>query len=186
MSGTRFTASTRWYIEDDGRLFDEYDNLKCFPGFLSAAYMEYGAHKALAERDAELGRWRSEERPDVVSYPRNPFEGAEHAVLVDETTGVTVAIRRTPDGIVFADGVGLWRKVAAEYFAAQPVPEPKPWQDAQPGELWSLMTRDGDGVYLAIRADGHGFEFVGLKDRFSLDYAGITAGRRIWKPEVSA
>ena len=185
MSKTRFTASNEWYIQDGviytplGFRWGDMTGGQCEAAF------EYGAHQAQAERDAALGRWRSVEHPGAVGYPRGSNDNGDHALLVDETTGDNVFIRRTLDGIVWAGGIGFWREIAGEYFTAHPVPEPKPWEDAASGELWSLMTADGDAVYLAILADDYGMEFVGLKDRFSADHTGITAGRRIW-PEVSA
>jgi len=186
MSDTRFTASNGWYV-DENRLYTE---LRGLWGLLdrqeALALAEYGAHKAQAERDAALGRWRSVERPDWVVYPGKPDEslpvGYQECVVVDERDG---------NRLVYGTLITSWysgegKEVAREFFAAHPVPEPKPWEDAGSGELWSLMTADGgDAVYLAILADDFGMEFVGLKDRFSVGYTGITAGRRIW-PEVSA
>ena len=184
MSGKRFTASNGFYVQDewvyrpDGEAWLEADTLA------AVALIEYGAHKAQAQRDAELGRWRSVEHPDWVVYPGEPDEslpvGYQECVVVDERDG---------NRLVYGTFITSWysgegKEVAREFFAAHPVPEPKPWEQANTGELWSLLTGHSDAVYLAIPADDFGMEFVGLKDRFSADHTGITAGRRIW-PEVS-
>ena len=180
MSDTRFTASNGWYVEcgmlygsDDrpfGPIRDEW----------VSASIEYGAHQARAERDAVLGRWRSVEHPDWVVYPH---EREDHVDLLNERNRHRLTIPRSAFYHIEEEDEAY--AVKAEYWAAHPVPELKPWEDAASGELWSLMTADGDAVYLAILADDYGMEFVGLKDRFSAGYTGITAGRRIW-PEVSA
>ena len=181
MSDTRFTSTKGWYLEGgcvyspDGEAWLEADTLA------AVALIEYGAHKAQAERDAALGRWRSVERPDWVVYPGKPDEslpvGYQECVVVDERDG---------NRLVYGTLITSWysgegKEVAREFFAAHPVPEPKPWLDAQPGEVW-LLTVNGNDSRIVTRI---GFEF---RD-FHGDYIrclsdSITAGRRIW-PEVS-
>ena len=186
MTDTRLALRHAWYLQD-GEIFDSYgdsmynaEELQGTNPYI-ASLIDYGAHKPLADRDAELGRWRSVARPDCVVYPSPDRD--DSCTVLDEVTGFSVvtSLAEAHDDFLFSSRL---RIVGREYFAAHPVPEPKPWEDAASGELWSLMTADGDAVYLAILADDYGMEFVGLKDRFSAGYTGITAGRRIW-PEVS-
>ena len=182
MSDTRFTATTGWYVEGGfvrfpgGAYWLDTQNPTQKPG--AVTLIEYGAHKALAERDAALGRWRSVEHPDVVSYPRDSNDNGDHALLVDETTGVNVFIRRTLDGIVWAGGIGFWRKVAAEYWAAHP--EPKPWEQAKPHEVWVLTFLSG----LECAAT-----YVNGKFRYGtgseMVMENVIAGKCIWKRGVS-
>ena len=179
MSKTRFTASNEWYIQDGviytplGFRWGDMTGGQCEAAF------EYGAHQAQADRDAALGRWRSVEHPDWAVYP---LEREDHVDLLNERNLHRLTIPRSAFYHIEEEDEAY--AVKAEYWAAHPVPELKPWEDAASGELWSLMTADGDAVYLAILADDYGMEFVGLKDRFSADHTGITAGRRIY-PEVS-
>lgn len=69
-----------------------------------------------------------------------------------------------------------------EFFAAHP--EPKPWHDAKPGELWMLTVYGAEHEFF-IRSDGGSKIFAHRLDT-SAEYpitgdAGvITAGRRIW------
>jgi len=182
MSDTRFTASNGWYV-DENRLYTE---LRGLWGLLdrqeALALAEYGAHKAQAERDAALGRWRSVERPDWVVYPGKPDEslpvGYQECVVVDERDG---------NRLVYGTLITSWysgegKEVAREFFAAHPVPEPKPWLDAQPGEVWVLTVNGDDSRIVTLI----GFEFRDFHgDYILLRSDSITAGRRIW-PEVSA
>ena len=126
MSDTRFTAKGGWSFE--GSFIHSPSGVPWGSTNygINMALIEYGAHQAQADRDAALGRWRSVEHPGAVGYPRGSNDNGDHALLVDETTGDNVFIRRTLDGIVWAGGIGFWREIAGEYFTAHPVPEPKP------------------------------------------------------------
>jgi len=186
MSDTRFTASNGFYVENGQVYLPDGTRANADLSSVRAVVLiEYGAHQAQAQRDAELGRWRSVEHPDWVVYPHTATlasdRGYRECQVIDERTGS----RYRYGSNLTQRYLGEAKEAAREYFAAHPVPEPKPWEDAGSGELWSLMTADGDAVYLAILADDFGMEFVGLKDRFSVGYTGITAGRRIW-PEATA
>jgi len=182
MSDTRFTASNGLYVEN-GQVYLPDGTRANVSSVRAVVLIEYGAHKAQAQRDAELGRWRSVDHPDYSAVGA----GDDSVRVCDESVlrvwGFTRKEAAEDPNAYWAITSEVACSVAREYFAAHP--EPKPWHDAGPGELWSLMTADGDAVYLAIVADDYGMEFVGLKDRFSVGYTGITAGRRIW-PEVFA
>ena len=185
MSDTRFTASNGLYVEN-GQVYLPDGTRANVSSVRAVVLIEYGAHKAQVQRDAELGRWRSVEHPDYFAVG----EGDDSVRVCDESAlrvwGFTRKDAAEDPNAYWAINSEVACSVAREYFAAHPVPEPKPWEDAGSGELWSLMTADGgDAVYLAILADDFGMEFVGLKDRFSVGYTGITAGRRIW-PEAGA
>jgi hypothetical protein len=65
---------------------------------------------------------------------------------------------------------------------AHPLCEPKPWEQAQPGELWYLEDLSKGGAYLVVK-DDFGNEFIGQSCRFSTKFIGITTGRRIWPEE---
>ena len=151
MSDTRFTASNGFYVQDervyrpDGEAWLEAHTLA------AVALIEYGAHKAQAQRDAELGRWRSVEHPDWVVYPET-FDHPEAVWpepdvvrVLDELSGIHLTYRR---GHPVRNRVGSM--VAREYFAAHPVPEPKPWEQAQPGEVWELTTESRVDEYATI------------------------------------
>ena len=71
-----------------------------------------------AERDAELGRWRDTENPNVVVYPcLNQDDGYGRVVWVlDEAEMVS--------GTVLDDRHS--HSSASRYFAAHPQPEPRP------------------------------------------------------------
>ena len=174
MSDTRFTASNGWYIEEDGRLFDDCDNLQCREGPIETSYTEYGAHKAQAERDAALGRWRSVEHPDWVVYP---LEREDHVDLLNERNLHRLTIPRSAFYHIEEEDEAY--AVKAEYWAAHPVPEPKPWELAQPEEVWEL-TCSG----MPFAASLHGEQWVSANGG-EIWASRITAGRRIW-PEVSA
>lgn len=80
------------------------------------------------ERDTELGRWRDPENPDFVVYP------LDHYAIVDETTGR----RHYWDSTEVVSSICM--RVATNYFRTHP--EPKPWHDAVPGEIWDVTTKD--------------------------------------------
>ena len=124
-----------------------------------------------AERDTQLGRWRSKEHPNWVGY------GGSHGVtLIDERDGYCEYTTKPSDHGETSD------LVATEFFAAHP--EPKPWHEAKPGDIWALTDKDGaTAQYLADQ--GRFFKFPLLEPRepcwqpagFASDF---TAGRRIW------
>ena len=177
MSDTRFTASNGFYVQDewvyrpDGEAWLEADTLA------AVALIEYGAHKAQADRDAELGRWRSVDHPDWVVYP---LEREDHVDLLNERNLHRLTIPRSAFYHIEEEDEAY--AVKAEYWAAHPVPEPKPWEQAETGEVW-VLTVDGDDTRVVTSV---GFEFQDFHgDCFRRLSDSITAGRRIW-PEVSA
>lgn len=136
------------------------------------------------ERDRELGRWRSKEHPDFVAYEH----GDGRVRFVRESDGISYSFDRASASWFYAeyDAEAAFQVVAREYFEAHP--EPKPWQDAKPGEVWVI---DFDGhtdvvcrVLSASRFTNSGHGFMPLEPS-SYHAVGtfapaVTAGRRIW------
>ena len=131
-----------------------------------------------AERDAELGRWRDPENPNIVVYPipamNDQGDGYGRVVWVlDEAEMVS--------GTVLDDRHS--HSSASRYFDAHPLPEPepKPWENAKEGDYWvltigvepSLWHR---GVRRLFWTDGERLSGTALKD--------ATAGRRIWPTDA--
>ena len=131
------------------------------------------------ERDIELGRWRSKEHPSYVVYPQD--EENYGVLVVDEISGVGDYV-----SVNMAAGSGEARmhvKVAREFFAAHP--EPKPWHNAQPGEVWALTVSGKESAWafaddVSVWAEAS----TGRTLAAAPKSPAITAGRRIW-PEVS-
>ena len=122
-----------------------------------------------AERDIELGRWRDTENPDMVAYrmPEDDDGCGRCILLLDENTG---------------DNHWEWERIATSgpglrYFAAHPEPEPRPWEEAKPGEVW-VLTRWGTAETFLVT--GSEFITADLAVIVDLDDDSITAGRRIW------
>lgn len=134
-----------------------------------------------AEEDERLGRWRS------------TLDAAWTAAVDAETGWVTF---RHEDGLrefmveSRRSSLGRWtldlQRIAREYFDAHP--EPKPWRNAEPGEVWLLYV---DGVEECVRVlqSSDGARFFPIADDQGMTYgrrsAGITSGRRIWPEDVS-
>lgn len=121
----------------------------------------------LHERDKELGRWRWPEDPNIVVYPRDVGRWVEviHEVYANRGVYSRGDFNSVPE----------WVEEAAEaYFLAHPVP--KPWHDAQPGEVWLLTVGDADPVAWMCEEDS-----FGRHDRaININDLSITAGHRIW------
>lgn len=136
------------------------------------------------ERDQELGRWRWPESPQYVVYLGRDGQ----AVVLNEADGWTVYRYRGEDKELRAmraangDDVMPATKAAAAYFDAHP--EPKPWHDAKPGEVWVLSLEGEPETAQAV--DGYGKFMPWTIDVVSdgNDRGKITAGRRIF-PEVT-
>lgn len=131
------------------------------------------------ERDEELGRWRWPENPDYVVYA----DEDDHVSTIHEPTGVEQGYFSRAVASTYA-GRGGAEQAAHAYFEAHP--EPKPWQDAKPGEIWALTVLDEGAERAYTVRPGR---FVGEDARGEywtppFDCKTFTAGRRIW-PEPS-
>ena len=175
MSDTRFTASNGWYVEN-GQMYlpDGTMANTDLSSVRAVVLIEYGAHQAQAERDAALGRWRSVEHPDWVVYPH---EREDHVDLLNERNLHRLTIPRSAFYHIEEEDEAY--AVKAEYWAAHPVPEPKPWEQAQDGEVWELACAG-----MPFAASLHGDQWVSANGG-EVWSSNITAGRRIW-PGVSA
>jgi len=176
MSDTRFTASNGLYVENGQVYLPDGTRANADLSSVRAVVLiEYGAHQAQAERDAELGRWRSVDHPDWVVY----LADNGLARVVNELTGLPETLLHKRPGSSSDTSVGA--SVAREYFAAHPVPEPKPWEQAKPHEVWVLTFLSG----LECAAT-----YVNGKFRYGTGSAmvmeNVIAGKCIWKPGVSA
>lgn len=136
-----------------------------------AALREFFLH----ERDKELGRWRSKKNPN---WTAAVDLGAVHFRNDDGIHSFSVDLR----GRDYSRWVVELREVAKEYFAAHP--EPKPWDSAEPGEVWEL-------TYLPLGEPKKTRPFgVDSSGKFRTTqgvridpFPEIVDGRRIW-PEV--
>lgn len=131
-----------------------------------------------AEEDERLGRWRSNKDPKWTAV-HNEHTGT-HFSHEDGERRFTI----WPD----KSNVNAWsyelREVAHEYLDAHP--EPKPWHEAEPGEVWVLTVEGGHelAARVSVTNETLSFENVAhITNRFDASDARITAGRRIY-PEA--
>lgn len=120
---TTFTASNGVELTDHGHIPVPWNHTE---DQIHAARIEFYRHL----EDQRLGRWRDPEEPDYVVYSRNE----KRVVVVDERTGSQGTFVRSE-----FPGLGAGADVARRYFRRHP--EPKPWHDAKPGEVWVLKLR---------------------------------------------
>lgn len=185
-----FTASNGYKVTPNG------DGANVYRGIMSTPIYpdEVQALREFfqAEGDERAGRWRWVERPDYVVY-----DTGDHAevVVLDESTGYMENVWRGKErpGIYIHDA-------ARAYFAAHP--EPKPWHDAKPGEVWSIIgpsidryaPKGADGGAIALCFEDNSgrnaeptlyfvFGDGGASDNVEIDDKVITAGYRIYPPQ---
>lgn len=130
-----------------------------------------------AKRDAELGRWRHPQNPDYVVYPDEDGD----VVVLNEGEGISSSLiirrdlaQRNPDHPA--------TQAARAYFEAHP--ERKPWEDADDGEVWVLVSgeyRPGAPWY---RLAGQWVSIAG-NHPFPHRAFTITDGHRIWPEDAS-
>ena len=125
-----------------------------------------------AERDEQLGRWRDPENPDWVVYrtPEDDNESGRSILLLNETTG---DIRYEWERVAYSGP-------ALRYFATHP--EPKPWDAAQPDEVWALtINNDTEEVFRCGERGLYSLKTGNpIGSLLSCSHNKITAGRRIW------
>lgn len=142
----------------------------------------------LHERDQELGRWRDPQEPDWVAYAG--AEGAEEGLIVArESTGESHRYFRADDDLEKQEHSweSPFARTARRFYRSHPVP--KPWHDAEPGEVWELTYRSPSQREVANRVmtcvdDGGNISFFNQYRLHTVHYTGIESARRIW-PEVS-
>ena len=172
----KFTASNGIQVTSEVQSISGFRRIR-FGGHQESVTVELSGRNIRAlvehldhERDTALGRWRYPDSPHLVVYPQDDGWVA----VVDEEAATAY----------------LWQRerlvecpAAQAYFDTHP--EPKPWHDAKPGEVWEITIhgrRHGGvvasgGFLSTVTSDGDAILFD-LSDR------SVTAGRRIW-PEAS-
>ena len=127
-----------------------------------------------AERDETLGRWRDPKNPDLVCYP--VAGDPDDVRVVNEGSGSRYYVNRTGWELTLPHYAS---ETAGRYFAAHP--EPKPWDAAQPDEIWVLTINGYSAPYLRNWCE----TWTNSTSVISVGDGTITAGRRIWpEPEV--
>src|SRR5690625_2213486 len=140
---TNFTASNGIQLFG-GTGYIKWSSLTNFNQSLEFALTSV-ADEAFAERyqhrrDTELGRWRDPEAPDVVvsHLPSAKREATGRTVRVlDERLGAAAICN---EHLERSSDPTNAEPTAKRYFAAHP--EPKPWENAKPNEVW-VLTIDG-------------------------------------------
>lgn len=179
---TAFTASNGIEIEigADGYLRGEQNGGYALVGPNAVeALHEYFQR----ERDLELGRWRDPVNRDLVVYrrPEEDDEDGRAVRVLDDSTGVAFTYWEKYG----LDGQGATRyekgqEAASRYFEAHPAP--KPWEEAESGEIWELIGADGL-KQVWVRNGTEGWVSVNASKVVYYDGKGATAGRRIWPEE---
>jgi hypothetical protein len=126
-----------------------------------------------AERDEELGRWRSPEHPNVTC---NEHDGA--IFVTDERDGRQLLMRRGDE----YPSLPEYTEAARAYFEAHP--EREDWEDAKPGDIWVITLEGYEVAYQSTSSFAGHVYLGGADDTIELNSTMITAARRIW-PEVS-
>ena len=171
------------YVADNGVVLTGTDDgsIRWHPGISQRRASEALREYFQAERDEELGRWRDPENPDWIIYQADK----EDAVYVfNERKGGasqywTRGIAESHDPAY--TGYSSSYYIAGRYFAAHP--EPKPWNAAQPDEIWVLtINNDREEVF---RCGENGLYSLKTGDPLSrlFPILTITSGRRIWPEE---
>ena len=131
-----------------------------------------------AERDEQLGRWRDPENPDIVCYP--VACDLDAVWVMYEGDGSRYYVTRTDWERIRPHYVS---ETAGRYFAAHP--KPKPWDDAEEGDIW-VLTIDNDTEEV-FRCGENGLYSLKtgnpLGSLLSCGSNKITAGHRIWPGE---
>ena len=185
---SEFTASNGYKVTPNGDGANVYRGMMSTPIYPDEMQALHEFFQA--ESDKRAGRWRWAERPDYVVYDTGD---RIEVVVLDESIGYMENVWRGKErpGIYIHDA-------ARAYFEAHP--EPKPWHDAKPGEVWSIIgpnlgreaptTADGGAIALCfedltepepqlwfVYPDG------GASDNIEVTDKAITAGYRIHPPQ---
>ena len=176
MNQHKASNGTSVHLDSNGRMTFRRDYPLCV-NTLEAFWVQAAREYFQAERDEELGRWRDPENTDMVAYrtPEDDDESGRSILLLNETTG---DIRYEWERVA-TSGPGL------RYFAAhqQPEPEPKPWEDAQPGEFWILTVDEKTDPYKIWTDTQRVRRFERVERPYTticLNDPRITAGHRVW------
>lgn len=181
-----FTASNGWHLASlgDGQVRlsrdvvgDSRQRVAWLTPDEAQALREY----FLSQEDALNLRWRSQTASQFVVYDH----GDGRVRVMRDTDGNSYSFDRDSIHRFYLpnDAEIAFQRIAREFFAAHP--EPKPWHDAQPGELWALTGWGGlEQAWLRTREE-RWQHATSETLRLYAQPEGIIAGRRIY-PEVSA
>ena len=137
---------------------------------------QYEAARAFfqAERDEALGRWRDPENPDWICYGRGSSRDTVH--VINEYDGLPYMGERNQ--VAYSDAE--FSEVAQRYFDTHP--NPKPWDTAQPDEIWVLtINNDREEVFRCGEKGLYSLKTGNpIGSLLSCSHNKITAGRRIW------
>ena len=140
---------------------------------------QYEAARAFfqAEQDEQLGRWRDPENADWICYGRGSSRDTVH--VINEYDGLPYMLER--DQVAYADSE--FSAVAQRYFEAHP--KPKPWDAAQPDEVWVLtINNDREEVFRCGERGLYSLKTGNpIGSLLSCGSNKITAGHRIWPEE---
>jgi hypothetical protein len=128
-----------------------------------------------AEEDERLGRWRWPENPEYVVYPTT--NDRDLITVLRESVGRIRKVRRYSLELI-DDHAEQFAACAEAYFDAHP--EPKPWHDAKPGEVWELTFRAGSHAWFV---NGDFFQSTQTLTTIYKNDPGILSARRIWPEE---
>jgi hypothetical protein len=148
------------------------------------AMREYFQH----ETDAALKRSRWSENASVLVYV---YSRDTVAVLDERSADVFRYTREEINRLRELGGpVADYARAAAEYFDAHP--EPKPWHDAKPGDIWLLRFQGfetAEATPWGVRSDGALFEvefvYPPNGNTMALIDPEIVGAQRIW-PEATS
>jgi len=140
------------------------------------------------EEDDRLDRWRWPANPEYVVYAwtADPARNARGVTVLSESIPRPYTVWEDNIDTLYGpsadeDARALARKAAGAYFDAHP--EPKPWHDAKPGEVWVFTLRDASDLsHAAVLDDCGDWTWT---DGGQVDLANIAGARRIW-PEVAS
>ena len=130
-----------------------------------------------AEEDERLERWRWPELPGYLVYH---WEQPQSAGVV-----VVSELEMVPSRVLYRDSDPENQtpeyRAARAYFDAHP--EPKPWHDAEDGELWALTIDGAEDIYVFVSTEEAGFRMFPARSTVFRPGAfpdEVTEGRRIW------
>ncbi len=116
------------------------------------------------EADERYGKWRSKLHPDCFAVWA--YVGETIHICSDKYPAAGSA-KWTFDRESCLDGDTIEHEVAREFFDAHP--EPKPWHDAKPGEVWDVDMPDGGMRAVTFYAGGQDIPQVVFRDAFTQD-----------------
>lgn len=184
-----FTASNGYIVrlEDEERLVIDWPSERdARIAAISKSQVEALREFFRAEEDASLGRWRWPEDPDYVVYaPRPGFSTQDGCDLfvVNELWGSALSYVDA-EFASYDEEDQAFAAAGRAYFDAHP--EPKPWHDAKPGEVWEITQANQEPALYVVENTEQRFLHVERRLlALSIEDPNIIAGRRIW-PEATS